>query len=435
MTSCTANMNSSYEKSTQLMSAILEPANMQRAYARVLRNKGAPGCDGMTVEMLKSHLMATWAVTREQLLEGRYYPKPVRKVEIPKPGGGTRMLGIPTVEDRLIQQAVHQVLNDIFEPKFSVHSYGFRPGRSAGQAVRQARGYVEAGHRWVVDLDLEKFFDRVNHDVLMARLARHIGDKVLLRLLRRYLEAGILVGGTATARTAGTPQGGPLSPLLSNVLLDDFDRELEGRGHRFCRYADDCNVYVKSQRAGERVLESITVYLEKRLKLRVNRDKSGVDRPWRRTFLGYSVNAQKRNVKLRIAKQPIARFKLSLKQVFRWGKGRSIRQTIATLNPKIRGWVNYFRYSGMKGIFIELDSWIRRHLRNIIWRQWKRVWTRAKGLMRFGIDEKRAWQSATNGRGPWWNAGASHMNQALPKKFFSWLGLISLMELYHGRMG
>jgi RNA-directed DNA polymerase len=415
----------------ELMSAVLDRGNMMRAYDRVLRNKGAPGVDGMTVRELKPYLKAHWSEMREQLRAGRYQPLPVRKVNIPKPGGGTRMLGIPSVRDRLIQQALHQILSPLFEATFSNHSYGFRPGRSAAQAVQKARRYHEEGRRWVVDIDLEKFFDRVNHDILMSRLARKIKDKRILKLIRSYLQAGIMEGGMATARSEGTPQGGPLSPLLSNILLTDLDRELERRGHRFCRYADDCNIYVHSERAGERVLASLTRFLEGRLKLRVNRDKSAVDRPWKRSFLGYTVCQRKYNVRLKVAPKPIQRLKANLKALFRMGKGCSIRRTIADLTPKLRGWVNYFRHADVKAIFEELDGWIRRHLRKILWRQWKRVYARAKMLMRLGLSEVRAWTSATNGRGPWWNAGASHLNQALPKKLFDRLGLVSLMDQYH----
>ncbi len=414
-----------------LMSVVLERGNMMRAYERVLRNKGAPGIDGMMVGDLKAHLKANWPGIREQLREGRYTPLAVRKVEIPKPGGGKRMLGIPTVQDRLIQQALHQVLSPVFEKTFSNHSYGFRPGRSAAQAVRQARSYIEEGRRWVVDADLEKFFDRVNHDILMSRVAGEVKDKRVLKLIRSYLQAGMMEGGVVTARTEGTPQGGPLSPLLSNILLTDLARELERRGHRFCRYADDCNIYVRSRRAGERVLASMTRFLETQLKLRVNQEKSAVDRPWKRTFLGYTVCQRKYNVRLKVAIKSIQRLKANLKMLFRSGKGGSIRTTIAALTPKLRGWVNYFRYAGVKGIFEELDGWIRRHLRKILWRQWKRSSSRAMRMMRLGLSEERAWMSATNGHGPWWNSGASHLNQALPLKFFARLGLVSLMDQYH----
>lgn len=413
-----------------LISVIVSNDNMKRAHQRVLRNKGAPGVDGMTVEALAPYLHVHWPELKRQLLNGDYQPQAVRKVTIPKPGGGERMLGIPTVLDRLLQQALHQVLSPLLEPTFSAHSYGFRPGRSAGQAVKQARAHIEAGHRWVVDVDLAQFFDRVNHDILMSRLARHVKDKRVLLLVRRYLQVGMMAGGIISPRSEGTPQGGPLSPLLSNLLLTDLDRELERRGHRFCRYADDFNVYVKSRCAGERVLASLTHYLETQLKLKVNRAKSGVDRPWKRSFLGYTVCNRKRQVRLRVAAKPVQRFKSNLKALFRKARGWNIRRTIRALVPKIRGWVNYFRHADVKGVFEELDGWLRRHLRKILWRQWKRPWTRARMLMRLGLREKPAWTSSCNGRGPWWNSGASHLNLSLPSKLFARLGLISLLGHY-----
>ena len=419
----------------ELMSAIIEPNNMHLAYRRVTRNKGSAGVDGMRVEQLKAYLQQHWPTLKQQLVDGTYQPQPVRKVEIPKPGGGKRMLGIPTVIDRLIQQAIHQVLSSRYDPHFSPHSYGFRPKRSAAQAVKQARHYIQQGGRWVVDMDLEKFFDRVNHDILMSRLARKIKDKTLLILIRRYLQSGIMTGGVVSARTEGTPQGGPLSPLLSNILLDELDQELTRRGHSFCRYADDCNIYVKSRKAGERVLTSITTFLEQRLKLKVNREKSAVDRPWKRTFLGYTVCHRKTNPRLKPAMKSVQKFKGNIKAVMRSARGWSIRRTVQVLAPKIRGWLNYFRHADVKKVFEELDGWIRRHLRKILWRQWKRPYTRAKMLMRLGLDEKRAWLSATNGRGAWRNAGASHLNQALPKKLFDELGLVSLMDSYHQLKG
>lgn len=419
----------------ELMSAIIEPSNMHLAYRRVTRNKGSAGVDGTRVEQLKVYLQQHWPILKQQLLDGHYQPQPVRKVEISKPGGGKRMLGIPTVIDRLIQQAIHQVLSSLYDPYFLPHSYGFRPNRSAAQAVKQARDYIQQGGRWVVDIDLEKFFDRVNHDILMSRLAHKIKDKTLLILIRRYLQSGIMTGGVVSARTEGTPQGGPLSPLLSNILLDELDQELTRRGHSFCRYADDCNIYVKSRKAGERVLTSITTFLEQHLKLKVNREKSAVDRPWKRTFLGYTVCPRKTNPRLKPAMKSVQKFKGNIKAVMRPAKGWNIRRTIQVLAPKIRGWLNYFRHADVKKVFEELDGWIRRHLRKILWRQWKRPYTRAKMLKRLGLDEKRAWLSATNGRGAWWNAGASHLNQALPKKLFDKLGLISLMDSYHQLKG
>lgn len=418
------------EGPTDLLSAVLERPNMQKAYDRVLRNKGAAGVDGMAVGDLKAYLQSHWPEHRQALLDGRYRPQPVRAVEIPKPGGGQRCLGIPTVLDRLIQQALHQVLSPLFEPTFSDHSYGFRPGRNAGQAVKRTRDYVEAGYRWVVDIDLEKFFDRVNHDILMSRVARRVKDKRVLKLIRRYLESGILLDGVVSARSEGTPQGGPLSPLLSNILLTDLDRELERRGHRFCRYADDCNIYVRSERAGQRVLSNVTAYLETRLNLPVNRNKSAVDRPWKRKFLGYSVCGRRYNVRLRVAPEVVKRFKSDVKAMLRRGRGQSLRKLIDGLNPKLRGWMSYFRHIGVKGILQELDGWLRRHLRKIRWRQWKRPRTRARQMMQLGLNHDQARKSAGNGRGAWWNAGSPHMNQAFPKKVFDWMGLVSLMDYF-----
>jgi len=337
-----------------------------------------------------------------------------------------RLLGIPTVLDRLIQQSILQVLTPIFDPHFSDSSYGFRPGRGCHDAVVAARSHVEAGYRFVVDMDLEKFFDRVNHDVLMARVARRVGDKRLLRLIRRYLTAGVMIEGVAQAREEGTPQGGPLSPLLSNVLLDDLDKELERRGHRFCRYADDCNVYVKSNAAGDRVMESVAGFLEKRLRLRINWDKSAVDRPWNRKFLGYTMTSHHRT-KLKVAPQSVKRAKAHIKEIVRKGRGRSLPKVIGEITPFLRGWVAYFRLSQVKNVFEELDKWIRRKLRCILWRQWKKPRTRAGKMIRLGIERARALASASNGRGPWWNAGASHMNAAITVKWLDQRGLTSLL--------
>lgn len=409
------------------MEDVLKRENMWRAYQRVVSNQGAPGIDGVTVEELKPRLQAHWEATRKELLEGTYQPAPVRKVEIPKPNGGTRTLGIPTVLDRLIQQALYQALQAWYDVRFSDHSFGFRLGRGAHDAVDRAREHVAAGHRWVVDLDLEKFFDRVNHDILMSRLARRIKDKRILLLIRRYLQAGTLEGGLATPRAEGTPQGGPLSPLLSNILLDELDQELERRGHRFVRYADDCNIYVRSPRAGERVLASVERFLRERLRLTVNREKSAVDRPWKRKFLGYTFTVHYQP-KLKIAPQAIARLKARLRGIFRAGRGRNLGRVIDELRPVLRGWVAYFRKSQVRTAFEELDQWIRRKLRAILWRQWKRPWTRAREMQRRGLDWARAWTSATNGHGPWWNAGASHMNQAVPVRTFRQMGLLSLLQ-------
>jgi len=418
------------EAATGLMEKIVSRSNMMAAYSRVVSNKGAAGVDKMPVTALKGYLQTEWPRIKEELLAGKYDPQPVRKVEIPKPGGGTRMLGIPTALDRLIQQAMHQVLSPLFDPDFSPNSYGFRPGKSAHQAVKAARKHVESGLRWVVDIDLEKFFDRVHHDTLMSLVKRKAGDREVLSLIDRYLKAGILEGGLTTVRTEGTPQGGPLSPLLSNILLDELDKELERRDHKFCRYADDANIYVATRASGERVMASITAYLSKRLKLVVNDSKSAVDRPWKRTFLSYSMTRHHKP-RLAVAKKAVHRFKANLKIVFRQGRGKNIKKTIVEITPKIRGWINYFRQSEVKGVFDELDGWLRRKLRAILWRQWKRPYARAKNLMKRGLAEATAWKSATNGRGPWWNSGAAHMNKALPKSYFDKLGLVSLMDQYH----
>jgi RNA-directed DNA polymerase len=337
-----------------------------------------------------------------------------------------RPLGIPTVLDRFIEQAILQVLTPIFDPHFSENSYGFRPGRGCHDAVMAARNHVEAGYRFVVDMDLEKFFDRVNHDVLMARVARRVRDKRLLRLIGRYLRTGVMIDGVIHAHEEGTPQGGPLSPLLSNILLDDLDKELEGRGRRFCRYADDCNIYVKSKAAGEQAMESITRFLEKKLRLKVNKEKSAVDRPENRKFLGYSMtNNQK--PKLKVSRNSVKRAKARVREIIRKGRGRSLSKVADELTTFLRGWANYFRLSQVKNVFEELDQWIRRKLRLILWRQWKTPRTRAGKMIERGIGQARAYASAYNGRGPWWNAGAQHMNAAIPAKWLQQQGLMSLL--------
>ena len=410
------------------MEEVLSRENMARALKRVKANKGAAGVDDMTVDNLESYLKEHWLRLRKELMEGTYKPMPVRRVMIPKPDGGERPLGIPTVLDRLIQQAIHQVMSPLFEKNFSESSYGYRPGKSAQAAVEQARRFVAKGRRWVVDIDLEKFFDRVNHDILMDRVERKVKDRHIAKLIRRYLEAGIMENGLTTGSTEGTPQGGPLSPLLSNILLDDLDKELERRNSSFCRYADDCNIYVHSKRAGERVKASVTTFLWETLKLRVNETKSAVARPWKRKFLGYTVTVD-RATRLRVSARSIKRLKDKLKDIFRNGRGCNIGRFIKEkLNPLIRGWKNYFQLSAVKWIFEELDGWMRRRLRLILWRQMKRGRTRAKRLMERRLDEQRAWKSVYNGRGPWWNSGASHMNQAFPASYFRKIGLEELQS-------
>ena len=412
-----------------LMSQVVERGNMQRAYSRVMKNRGAPGIDGMRCEDLKDWLKANWPRVKEALLEGNYQPQAVRKVDIPKPQGGVRTLGVPTVVDRLIQQALHQAMQPLFEPTFSDGSYGFRPGRSAQQAVLKAAEYIRGGKCWVVDTDLEKFFDRVNHDVLMARVARRVQDKRVLRLIRRFLQAGMMADGVETARQQGTPQGGPLSPLLSIILLTDLDRELERRKLSFCRYADDCNIYVGSQRAGERIMDGVKRFLGRKLRLTVNATKSAVARPSQRKFLGYSVTGAQ-VPKIRVARQSIERLRGRVNELCRQGRGRSLSQLIETLNPVLRGWMNYFCLTQSRRPIEELDAWVRRHLRCIAWRQWKRPKTRESKLRAYGLEAQRAWKSSVNGHGPWWNAGAKHMIAALPPKYFTQLGLVSLVATH-----
>jgi RNA-directed DNA polymerase len=415
-------------KQEGLIERILQRDNLKAAYNHVTGNKGSPGTDGMRVEELKSFLQLNWKVIEVKLLEGRYKPKAVLAVEIPKQTGGYRQLGIPTVLDRFIQQAIYQVLNPMFEPGFSEYSYGFRQGRSAHQAVLKAKQYQKEGKRWVVDIDLAKFFDEVNHDLLMARIKRKVGDKRLLKLIDEILHSGIMIGGIINQREKGTPQGSPLSPLLSNIMLDDLDKELEKRGHCFCRYADDCNIYVGSKKAGARVMESITNYLEKKLKLRVNREKSAIDRPWNRIFLGYSFTFQK-EVRIRVPKERIQRFKEKIKRLFFKGRGRNLgRFIMEDLNPVLRGWINYYKLAETREFAEILDGWIRRRLRLILRTQWKRPWTRFIQLRCAGLSEDRARQSAFNGCGGWFNSGASHMNDAFRKKFFDKLGLVSLLD-------
>lgn len=410
----------------QLMELVVEAENLRRARQRVCANQGAPGIDGRTTDSLKQLSPEHWRLIRTKLLNGTYEPDPVRRIEIPKPQGGMRPLGIPTVMDRLIQQAICQILSPLFEPEFSDHSYGFRPGRSAQQAVKAAQRYQQAGRRIVVDMDLKSFFDEVNHDLLMGLLRRRLSDLRLLKLIRRYLTSGIMIGGVCSIPVKGTPQGGPLSPLLSNIMLNELDRELEKRGHAFCRYADDCNIYVRTRRAGARVLASVAVFVEARLKLKVNWDKSAVASPAMRKFLGFSFWGGK----IRVAPASRRRLKEKVKQLCRRGRGQNLARFIRyKLNPLLRGWFNYFRAADELTSFCrDMDEWLRRRLRLILWRQWKRPWTRRGRLLALGLSEERAVQSAFNQRGPWYNSGASHMNEALPIRYFQDLGLFSLLD-------
>jgi len=402
---------------------------MWKAYERVLRNKGAPGADGMRVQDLKAWLQAHWPSVKASLLAGSYLPREVRAVDIPKPDGGVRTLGVPTVVDRLIQQSLLQVLQPIFEPRFSESSYGFRPGRNAWQAVQAARDHVRSGKGWVADIDLAKFFDRVNHDVLLARVAREVKDGRVLGVIRRFLEAGLMRDGLVQQRREGTPQGGPLSPLLSNIMLSDLDRELERRGHAFARYADDCNVYLGSRKAAEHAFEAIGEYLESELRLQVNRDKSAVARASTRDFLGYGLIGRE-TARLKVAAASVVRLRQKVKALLRDKRGAGLAAITEALNPLLRGWTSYFRHAQVKDVWQELDGWIRRKLRCRLWRYGKRPYARAKSLMQQGLTRERAWRSATNGRGAWWNSGASHMNAAFPKSFFDRMGLVSLVDTH-----
>jgi len=394
----------------------------------VVRNKGAPGVDGVTVRQLPELLKARWTEIEDQLLQGRYQPQPVRRVQIPKPGGGgKRDLGIPTAIDRLIQQAVLQRLQPLWDPTFSEHSYGFRPGRSAHQAVTQAQAYVMEGYRFVVDLDLAKFFDRVNHDRLMARVATRISDRRALRLIRSFLTAGVLNNGLFEDSRQGTPQGGPLSPLLSNLVLDELDRELERRGHRFVRYADDSNVYVRSEKAGRRVMTSLTRFIEGRLKLQVNTQKSAVARPWQRSFLGFTITGESLPQR-RIAEKAITRFKDRVRGLTRRHRGVSVERMIADLNPLLRGWAGYFGFSEWREL-ASLDGWTRRRLRCVVWVQWKTRRRRYHELRRLKVSERTASAAIFSPKGPWRLSSASAMHRAFTNARFKALGLLSMAKL------
>jgi group II intron reverse transcriptase/maturase len=425
----TGRMDNFIPETERLMEEIVSRGNMMAAYSKVVANKGAPGVDKMPVTELKSYLQEHWPRIKEELLTGRYVPLSVLKVEIPKPDGGTRILGIPVVLDRLIQQGVCQVLGVLFIPEFSKHSYGYIPGRSAHQAVQAARKYVAEGKRWVADIDLEKFFDRVNHDILMSLVKRKVKDWRVLKLIDSYLKAGMFAGGIVSPRQEGTPQGSPLSPLLSNILLDELDKELEKRGHAFCRYADDCNIYVATKASGERVMASITRFLSEQLKLTVNQAKSAVDRPWCRIFLGYSMNWYPRP-RLRAGTKSVAKLKANVRKICRRGKGRSMQQVIEELNPKLRGWLNYFRYVESDYLLKELDGWLRRKLRVILWKQWKRTYTRAKNLIKLGLSSDAAWRFVRKQCGPWTISGKNVMNRLLNNPYFEKLGLVSLQSQY-----
>jgi len=412
------------------MEAVVERENLKKALAQVKRNKGAAGVDGMTVGELPDYLKEHWPAIRAQLLDGTYKPQPVRRVEMPKASGGTRLLGIPTVLDRLIQQAVMQVLQADWDGTFSETSFGFRPKRSAHQAVERAQAYIASGYAVVVDIDLEKFFDRVNHDVLMGLVAKRVADKRILKLIRASLNAGVMEGGLVSPTEEGTPQGGPLSPLLSNLMLDVLDKELEKRGHRFVRYADDCNIYVRSRRAGERVMAGIERFLEKRLKLRVNKAKSAVAKPSVRKFLGFSYTGG-REPRRRIAPQAIARFKARVRELTRRSCGRSLAQIVKELSVYLIGWRGYFGFCQTPSVLRKLDEWLRRRLRAIAWKQWKHGRARFAELRRRGVGRDLAAKTASSPRGPWRLSNSPALSLSLPNAYFRLLGLTSIAELRH----
>lgn len=405
-----------------LLARVLERDNLRCALKQVRQNQGAPGIDGMSVDALPEYLKHHWPQIRAQLIAGNYQPQPVRRVEIAKPNGKTRLLGIPTVLDRFIQQAIAQVVSAQWDHHFHPHSYGFRPQRSAHQAVRHVQASIREGSTWVVDIDLEAFFDRVNHDRLMARLKRHCHDRNLLRLINRYLKAGVQASGTIAATTMGVPQGGPLSPVLANVVLDELDWELDGRGHRFARYADDCNILVKSKRAGERVMASVARFIEDSLRLAVNTRKSAVDRPWKRTFLGFTVS--RNDARLKVADKAIDKLKAKVRTLTRRTRGRRLTDIVAELNETLLGWKAYFGIAEVPSPLREIDKWIRRKLRCYLWKQWGRAGYRE--LRRRGVTVREAWRTSKSAHGPWRLSKTPALALALPARYFSSMGLPAL---------
>lgn len=412
-----------------LLNRILSRENMLLALQRVEKNKGSHGVDMMPVQNLRQHIVENWISIKEAILKGTYEPMPVRRVEIPKPDGGVRLLGIPTVTDRLIQQAIAQVLSRIYDPMFSEHSYGFRPNRSAHDAVRKAKGYIKDGYRWVVDMDLEKFFDRVNHDRLMNTLAKTIKEKPLLKLIRKYLQAGVMINGVISSTEQGTPQGGPLSPLLSNIVLDELDKELEKRGHKFVRYADDCNIYVKSKRAGERTMASVQQFIEGKLRLKVNEKKSAVDRPWKRKFLGFSFTSSE-EPKVRIARESIKRMKKKVREITSRKMPYPMEYRIEKLNQYLIGWCGYFALADTKSIFGKLDSWIRRRLRMCLWKSWKKPKTKIRNLIKLGVPSWKAYEWGNSRKGYWRISKSPILHKTLGNSYWSNQGLKSLQKRY-----
>ncbi|CAG9707705.1 group II intron reverse transcriptase/maturase [Clostridium neonatale] len=415
---------------SRLLEEALERQNMLLALKRVISNKGSHGVDGMKIDELREHIQKHWLTIKAKLLESKYNPSPVRRVEIPKPDGGVRLLGIPTVQDRLIQQAIAQVLSKLYEPLFSENSFGFRPRRGAHDAIRKSKQYINQGNKWVVDMDLEKFFDKVNHDILMSKLEKKIRDKRLLLLIRKYLKSGILINGVSITSEEGTPQGGPLSPLLANIMLDELDKELERRGHKFCRYADDNNVYVKSKRAGLRVMESMTNIIENKLRLKVNKYKSAVDFVSKRKFLGFSFYFSKSGAEIRIHEKSIKRFKEKVKFYTNRNKGISMEYRLSKLNQIIRGWINYYGIADARGKLAELDKWIRRRLRACIWKQWKKIRTKHRNPVKLGINKNKAWEYANTRKGYWRISNSPILSRSLNNKYLESLGFVSLTQTY-----
>nr|BAD18235.1 reverse transcriptase-maturase-endonuclease of group II intron 0661 [Halalkalibacterium halodurans] len=415
-----------------MLERILSRENLIQALERVEKNKGSYGVDEMDVKSLRLHLHENWTSIRNEIIEGSYFPKPVRRVEIPKPNGGVRKLGIPTVMDRFLQQAIAQILTQLYDPTFSERSFGFRPHRRGHNAVRQAKQWMKEGYRWVVDIDLEKFFDKVNHDRLMRKLSSRIQDPRVLQLIRRYLQTGVMERGLVSPNTEGTPQGGPLSPLLSNIVLDELDNELEKRGLKFVRYADDCNIYVRSKRAGLRIMESVTSFIENRLKLKVNREKSAVDRPWNRKLLGFSFTRGK-DPKMRVSKESVKRLKQRIRELTSRRHSMKMSDRLRRLNRYLTGWLGYYQLVDTPSILAQIDAWIRRRLRMIRWKEWKTPSARQKNLVRLGIKKAKAWQWANSRKGYWRVAHSPIMDYALNSEYWKGQGLMSLAERYQTR--
>lgn len=413
-----------------LLERIVSSENMNKALKRVERNKGSHGIDGMQTDALRSYLTENGKALVLEILEGRYKPKPVKKVEIPKPDGGKRGLGIPVVVDRVIQQAISQVLTEVFEPEFSEHSYGFRPNKSAHQALKQAEIYINSGYKVVVDMDLEKFFDRVNHDKLMHLISRKVSDKRVLKLIRSYLTAGVMANGICVKTKEGTPQGGPLSPLLSNIMLNELDKMLEERGHKFCRYADDCNIYVKSERSGLRVMKTVRKFLENELRLKVNEEKSAVACPVKRKFLGYSFYNKKGTYRLRVHPKSLNHLKDKIRKVTNRNVSMNFETRLKKLIEKTRGWVNYFKLADMTSILRDVDGWIRRRLRACIWKTWKKIRTRFTNLSKLGIDRNKAWEFANTRKGHWRISNSPIMSRAITNVRLEKRGYVSMTTMY-----